>query len=445
MRFFKLFHAWHFDPLTAILTVLIIPLGIHALRIALRYLKRLVAYLVDGLLYLFGRYIVHSFSATISLRKYCKLQLGTQSKHLFVPSTREVKLDLDRMFVTLFMDIPGSETNECSHDQMLTIANRMRVIGDPGSGKSSLMKKVFRDACQRAIFEPKRFRLPVLVEIKTLRPPKVMSAEATDTWLYKYIISMMKATCVYSMDECFSNYCQTSGVLVLLDGLDEVAVAEYPRVLSVIRGLDKTLSRSGSKNIIILTMRTQFHEQIKEDFRESFGPALFVKPFTPTDIYTFLESWPFEKERSANISRIYRELTDKPTLREMCTNPLILSMYVAEDQSGREIVTLESRTQFYSKVTEELIVKRRLKQTGAQPAPTKLKEQRERILGAICLEHLLDPKQAANSITWANAVRITKGVIGCSPVESSSPQNGELVYADSDNCGKSLRQSCTRF
>jgi hypothetical protein len=100
-------------------------------------------------------------------------------------------------------------------------------------------------------------------------------------------------------------------------------------------------------------------------------------------------------------------------LREMCTNPLVLAMYVAERQSGSDPLTPESRTDFYRKVLDELLVKRRLRQTGPAPVPSKLREQRERILGRLAYEHLLDAHQAANSLQWAEAMRVVREVMKC--------------------------------
>src|SRR5262249_17344141 len=261
---------------------------------------------------------------------------------------------------------------------------RLRVIGDPGSGKSSLTKKLFRDACRKALKDFNRAKLPVIVELRTLQPPENLKPPLARKWLYDHILTQVKKTAVYRMDECFNTCAQTAGLLILLDGLDEVSQKAYARVHAVIDGLDKTLQQMGEKNVIVLTMRAQFHQQVKEDYRTSFGPALFIKPFTPSDIYDFLIKWPFRSDATSSIFRIYKELTDRPTLREMCTNPLILSMYVAEDQASQEVLAPESRTQFYSRVIDELILKRRLKQTGHQAAPMKLKEQRERILGKLC-------------------------------------------------------------
>jgi hypothetical protein len=147
---------------------------------------------------------------------------------------------------------------------------------------------------------------------------------------------------------------------------------------------------------------------------------MFLKAFSPSDIYEFLTRWPFSKDGEQSIPRIYKELTDRPTLREMCSNPLILSMYVAEDQAAGHTIAPETRTEFYTKVSEELIIRRRLQQTGPAPAATKLREQRQRILGRLAFEHLLNTDQPTNSLQWSDALRVVAGVMSCSESEAES-------------------------
>jgi hypothetical protein len=224
---------------------------------------------------------------------------------------------------------------------------------------------------------------------------------------------MVGAAQVYRMRDCFDTYATPNGLFVILDGLDEVSKQQYPKVRLALEGLSLRLSNTSEKNILLLTMRTQFYQQVKDDFRNSIGHALFIRPFTPTDIYEFLSRWPSRSTSSVAVAEIYADLTDRPTLREMCTNPLVLSMYVAEIESSGAVFTPESRTDFYRRVTDELVVRRRLQQTGRVPAPGKLQEQRERILGKLAYEHLLNSSQPSNSLRWADAIRVTREVLNC--------------------------------
>ncbi len=222
------------------------------------------------------------------------------------------------------------------------------------------------------------------------------------------------------MGDCFATYAETGGLLILLDGLDEISNKDFPVVHKAIEGLSRKLARMSDKNVIILTMRSQFHSQVRELFRDTFGVSLFLKPFSLSDIYSFLSRWPFRQTKEVAVTRIYTTLSDRPTLREMCSNPLVLSMYVAKDQvSGHEIPP-SSRTEFYSEVVEELIIRRRQRQLGPGIPADRLKDQRQRILGRVALEHLLEIDQPANSLRLRDALRAIQHVMECKESDAES-------------------------
>lgn len=416
---FQYLRSVHLDPLTVLVTLLVLPLVYALLRIIRSYLKNWGAYLIEGVLYWLSRAIIHSLAGQLTLRRYCGLQIQKENKYLYVPSRHDVKVEIDRVFVTLTLDHQGGRAPDSyTHLNLLKAGNRLRIVGDPGSGKSSLTKRIFRDACVRGVAKPARSRLPVLLELRTLVIPGKIRDEGLGDWLYKGLRALVEETIVYKMGECFENYARTEGLLVLLDGLDEVSSTQYPRVQLAINALSDKLSSLSANNAIILTMRTQFHQQVREAFRETLGRALFIKPFTPSDIYEFLSQWPFPGDSPDWISTVYAELTDRPTLREMCANPLVLAMYVAERQANTLSVLPECRTDFYSRVVEELLIKRRAKQVGASQAAGKLREQRERILGKLAFDHTLDRKQPQNSLRWADAIKIIKSVMRCNEAKA---------------------------
>ena len=409
-------NGWHFDIPTLIVTLLFVPLATYFLGILRKHGKTWGGFLFEGACYWVGRVVMHSLAARFTLKRYCRLELQKENKYLYVPSSTDVKLEIDRVFVNLTLEQQSTQTESYDQSTLFTAGNRIRVIGDPGSGKSSLVKRLFRDACLAATASPSKAKLPVLVELKNISIPNTIASKKLGRWLYDELKRSAARSAVYGMEDCFDNYARVSGLLVLLDGLDEVASAGYARVQDSIVGLSELLSNFSDRNTLILTMRTQLHQQIKDAFRSSFGKAVFVKPFSPTDIYEFLSRWPFTDRRVG--PSIYAELTDRPTLREMCTNPLVLAMYVAERQSGSDPLTPESRTDFYRRVLDELLVKRRLRQTGPAPLPGKLREQRERILGRVAYEHLLDANQAAHSLHWAEAMRVVREVMKCGDQEA---------------------------
>ena len=402
---------WHLDIPTLVVTLVLAPIVISILGIVRRHGKAWAAFLVEGACYGLGRFVIHSLAARFTLKRYCRLQLKKENQYLFVPSRNDVKLEIDRVFVNLTLEHQSDNTSTYNQHTLFSAGNRIRVIGDPGSGKSSLVKRLFRDTCAAAIAKPSKAKLPILTELKTLVIPKTVTDQKLGDWFYSVLKEASKKSEVYRMDECFDNYARSSGLLLLLDGLDEVATSVYARVEAAVIALSEKLSNLNHENVIVLTMRTQLHQQIRDAFRNNFGKALFVKSFSPTDVYEFLSRWPFTDRQIGNA--IYTELTDRPTLREMCTNPLVLAMYVAERQSGCDPITPESRTDFYRRVLEELLVKRRMRQIGQAPALGKLREQRQRILGKLAYDHMLDSGEPANSLRWEAAIQAVETVMSC--------------------------------
>lgn len=413
------FSNWHFDVKSAVLSVVGLPLALYFLAILRKNLKSLGTYALEGVMYWVSRSFKHSLAGALTLKQYCRLRLAEENRYLLVPSSLDIKLPIDDVFVTLSLDQQGGTGATYNHHDLLGSGNRIRVIGDPGSGKSSLIKRIFRDACFSAVGKTSHARIPILIELKNLNVPRKSKANLAE-WFVAYLKDFVNKSHVYQMGECFDTYVGNAGLLVLLDGLDEVSSSKYSKVQTAITALSTKLSDLSPNNIVILTMRTQFHQQVRDAYRESFGPAMFLKPFSPTDVYEFLARWPFGLNRDSHIARIYSELTDRPTLREMCSNPLVLAMYVAEDQAAGHVIAPESRTEFYQKVTEELIIKRRLKQTGPTPAYTMLREQRERILGQIAYQHMLDISQPANSLNFDLAFRVIAETTKCTKSEAKT-------------------------
>lgn len=406
---------------TVIVTIVGVPtLLFFALKIR-TFIKTTGAHLIEAFLFKLSRLFNQSLARHFSLKHYCRLRLKDDTRELSVPSSTDIKLPIDDVFVRLLLSQHGNTGGEFNHRDILDAGNRIRVIGDPGSGKSSLVKRLFRDACRLALKSPKQARLPIIIELKNLPEPtkkgkgknskSAMTEKEIGDWFVEEVKSRVSGYQSYQMGECFDAYVVHTGILLLLDGLDEVPSTRYEKVQSAILAGGKRLAELGAKNIVLLTMRSQFHQQVKDAYRDSFGPALFLKPFSPSDIYEFLTRWPFNAGRETHITRIYGELTDRPTLRDMCSNPLVLSMYVAEDQAAGHVVAPESRTEFYRKVTEELIIKRRIRQSGPTPAFGSLREQREKILGRIAFAHMLDFSQPANSLSLGDALQIIAEVM----------------------------------
>jgi hypothetical protein len=268
--------------------------------------------------------------------------------------------------------------------------------------------------------DPAHALLPVQLELRRLDPPSEFSGEQTaGTWLLSQLRRTVATVQGYEMGQLFDLCKTTTGLLVLLDGLDEVSAEKYSLIVRGLREASQLLAAAGQKNVIIVTMRVQFHQRVRDDLVGDYPQTLYIRPFNPNEIYTFLMRWPFQKEdHEKSISRIYADLTDRPTLREMCSNPLVLAMYVASDQASQEMNAPDTRTEFYRTVVNELLVMRRRRQEVTTGRLSGLREQREAILGELAFNNLTSDDEPANSLSWDKAIAACRRMWRCNRMEA---------------------------
>jgi ABC-type protease/lipase transport system fused ATPase/permease subunit len=148
---------WKFDPISATLTTLILPVLAYSALIVRKSALSGTRYIIEGLLHWISPFVTKTAAASFSLRRYCRLQLSGTSRYLYVPSSVDINLDIDSIFVPLVLERAGKQEGY-DHNNILESGNRIRIIGDPGSGKSSIAKRIFRDACRNGIQKPRTSR-----------------------------------------------------------------------------------------------------------------------------------------------------------------------------------------------------------------------------------------------------------------------------------------------
>ena len=322
-----------------------------------------------------GRFIV-------ALRGYLRNELARRDlTTVRIPGAlnQDTRLDLADVYIPL--DLAGNDKKTYRDSSLMFLGNRIMVTGDPGSGKSTLIKKMYLKACRNSNWW-QLSRFPVRLPLKDLQPDK------NGDWLYRAIRSKLPGK---DLRACLDACLDGEGVLVLLDGLDEVSQYNYPAVRDGILTLHKDLANRSANNTIILTLRSQYHAQVGAAFAEAFPHRLDLAPLSAGQFQTFLNRWPFG---ASDRDRVAAAFEATPSLKQMCNNPLVLAMYLARDQERRG--NPNNRTAFYQLVVYELLFHRRKDQLGAQREF--LAQQRRYILGRWAWEHLCQANQPANTL-----------------------------------------------
>jgi hypothetical protein len=355
-------------------------------------------FVTQGVKYYVGRYVRRQLAAEFTLRLYARINLENTATEMLVPARYPVRLKVDKVFIPLLLRGPTGQTLE--YGELLDRKGaRLVLIGEPGSGKSSLMKRLYRDACRNANRDPRHSPLPILFGLSELSQlPAERLTKLTHGDLFERSVASVADSAVFKASDAVEQLKHGPGYLILFDGLDEVPNASSSQVIVAITELARRLAVSSPGSSLIVTTRTQHYVATPyRDFKAAFG-VLTIRPFLTADVYRFLLAWPFAANRKANIARLFSRIRQLPSLSEMCTNPLALSMLVAQDQQTETSLSPETRSEFYAALVDELIVNRRLRAEQVAIGRQRLRADRSQILGEACLSHLLDSSEARNSV-----------------------------------------------
>lgn len=191
------------------------------------------------------------------------------------------------------------------------------VLGDPGSGKTSLVKYRVHDWVKQDSAEEGRVPLPLWVELKEY-------AIARNVELLKYLLSGGPS---YPLDaNRVEQRLQSGRAVIYLDGLDEIFDAALrASVVSQIAGL---AARYPTARIVV-TSRIIGYEPERLNGAGFFHATL--EDFDDSEVVSFLRQWhsvaegdPIEGARLQ--AQIERALKESEALRALAGNPLLLTM-----------------------------------------------------------------------------------------------------------------------
>ncbi len=227
-----------------------------------------------------------------------------------------------------------------TEEALLSVRNHVLLIGDPGAGKTTSLKRVARSVFQEnENADEINFRLPILVRLKELDDfsdiyqliADVLGFEVVTR--YKVVIEERKkkgfdddgkaivvtetiekktpypAIGEKNIDVFLREFFDESQVVLFLDGLDELKEEYLERFLSGVHKFSLTLTFSK----IVVTARTGFYYSLRT--LEGFD-VLDILPLDSEQVLQLASAWTSSPEKFVNAlsGSPYKDLADRPLL-----------------------------------------------------------------------------------------------------------------------------------
>ncbi|WP_309113892.1 NACHT domain-containing protein [Saccharothrix sp.] len=274
---------------------------------------------------------------------------------------------------SLLARLPGGDrhalTDLLGHPEPVVLA----VIGVPGSGKTTLLRHV---ALAVAGSRRVRRRIPLVLYLRDHVPAIVADTALPD---------LVRASLVRFPEQeppgWFEQRLRAGDCVVLLDGLDEVALPEDRRRVSA---WVERQTRQYPRNDFVLTSRPQGYRSAPV----SGATVLQVRDFTDEQVVRFVRGWYGAMERLSTrdddeavrlrADKAADELLDKlhatPTLYDLSANPLLLTMVANVHRFGSKLP--DSRAELYREICEVVLWRRH----EAKDLPVRLDGHRKEVV-----------------------------------------------------------------
>ncbi|NJP06522.1 MAG: NACHT domain-containing protein [Chloroflexaceae bacterium] len=274
----------------------------------------------------------------ITLMRY-RRALKEMYRHVHIPFRPLRPLDLQDVYVPLQVAGSLDQTPMDAYRAMSTWP-RLVITGDPGSGKSMLLKHMVLTYAQGQPGLPLPNVIPILLELHRLNDP--------ERSLQKQLAMELARNDFPRADQFIEHALERGTLLLLFDGLDEVSSNQRPWVVQQMSDL---LYRYDGCRAVITCRSAVYHQE----FANLVNQTLAIAALDDQQMDQFLQPWERDMHTvDKSVDHLLQTLRDRPQVLSLARNPLLLTI-IAYLYTDTTFVLSRSRAEFYRKSTDILL------------------------------------------------------------------------------------------
>lgn len=281
------------------------------------------------------------------LIRYGKLEF------LGMPDFKEKpKMDLEKIFVPIRS--AGIESSDIILYELYNNKRKIVVLGDPGSGKTTLAKYITITHANLKAPEVLNTEnlIPILITLRHFANALIEKGPGYS--ISQYILDHIKEDMNVKLDSKLLQYYLSIGdCIILFDGLDELPNVE---LRFKVKKIVESFSISYPLNFYCVTSRIVGYSESSLDSEEF--DHFTIRPLSLEEIKKFVKSW-YEireqspRERAEMIKSLINAIETNEGVKRLSSNPLMLTIIALVHRIEAELPN--ERVKLYDKCTEALI------------------------------------------------------------------------------------------